>query len=251
MNFGVEGRRPTATVLRARARQMRNFLATLFLSQGVPMICSGDEIGRTQGGNNNAYVQDNPVSWLDWDLDEPRRALLAFVQKARGDPPRAPVVPAARVPQGGADRTLRDERRDLDPPASRRRGRAVRGGNVGDVGRGLGAPDARGGGASPRGRRARLEGDPFEPPPRDDVLLLPERGAHERSPPPPFGAPRPPSPLWGLSPWRVLLDTEVETPRAWEGCGGKGAEVVARAALSSCGESARSARVARTRPLGA
>jgi glycogen operon protein len=79
-NFGVEGDTTDAAVLRDRARQQRNFLATLLLSQGVPMLCAGDEIGRTQHGNNNAYVQDNPVSWIDWDLDEPRRALLAFVQ---------------------------------------------------------------------------------------------------------------------------------------------------------------------------
>jgi glycogen operon protein len=79
-NFGVEGDTTDAAVLQSRARQQRNFLATLLLSQGVPMLCAGDEIGRTQHGNNNAYVQDNPVSWIDWDLDEPRRALLAFVR---------------------------------------------------------------------------------------------------------------------------------------------------------------------------
>jgi len=68
-------------VLELRARQQRNFLATLFLSQGVPMLLSGDELGRTQGGNNNAYCQDNRVSWIDWesaddDLLEFTRALI-------------------------------------------------------------------------------------------------------------------------------------------------------------------------------
>ena len=53
-------------MLELRARQRRNFLTTLFLSQGVPMLLSGDELGRTQGGNNNAYCQDNELSWLDW-----------------------------------------------------------------------------------------------------------------------------------------------------------------------------------------
>jgi glycogen operon protein len=81
MSFGVEGETADPAVLRARARQQRNFFATLLLSQGVPMLCAGDEVGRTQQGNNNAYVQDNPVSWIDWDLDEPRRALLSFVQR--------------------------------------------------------------------------------------------------------------------------------------------------------------------------
>src|SRR5581483_3853222 len=58
----------------------RNFLATLLLSQGVPMLLAGDEIGRTQKGNNNAYCQDNEISWLDWKLDRPRRELLEFTR---------------------------------------------------------------------------------------------------------------------------------------------------------------------------
>ena len=64
-----------------RARQQRNFLATLLLSQGTPMICGGDEIGRTQRGNNNAYCQDDETSWYDWELDDERRALLDFTRK--------------------------------------------------------------------------------------------------------------------------------------------------------------------------
>ncbi|CAN5910963.1 glycogen debranching protein GlgX [soil metagenome] len=65
-NCGAEGETQDANVLRLRRRQQRNFLATLFLSQGVPMLVGGDELGRTQGGNNNAYCQDNEVSWFDW-----------------------------------------------------------------------------------------------------------------------------------------------------------------------------------------
>ncbi|MDP9349158.1 MAG: glycogen debranching enzyme GlgX, partial [Gemmatimonadota bacterium] len=79
-NFGVEGPTDDPEVLRQRAKQRRNFLATLLLSQGVPMICGGDEMGRTQGGNNNAYCQDNPISWLHWDLDERDRDLLEFTR---------------------------------------------------------------------------------------------------------------------------------------------------------------------------
>jgi glycogen operon protein len=60
---------------------VRNFLATLLLSQGTPMICGGDEIGRTQQGNNNAYCQDNELSWYDWDLDDDEKAVLAYTQK--------------------------------------------------------------------------------------------------------------------------------------------------------------------------
>jgi hypothetical protein len=63
-----------------RDRQRRNFLATLLLSQGVPMLCAGDEFGRTQGGNNNAYCQDNPVSWLSWEHDARAKSLLDFTR---------------------------------------------------------------------------------------------------------------------------------------------------------------------------
>jgi glycogen operon protein len=65
-NHGVEGPTDDPDVVELRARQQRNFLATLFLSQGVPMLQAGDELGRTQGGNNNAYCQDNELSWIDW-----------------------------------------------------------------------------------------------------------------------------------------------------------------------------------------
>ena len=69
-NCGVEGETDDPEVLALRRRQQRNLLATLLLSQGVPMLVAGDELDRTQRGNNNAYCQDNEVSWVDWDLDE-------------------------------------------------------------------------------------------------------------------------------------------------------------------------------------
>jgi isoamylase len=77
-NSGVEGPTDDPVIRILRDRQKRNFLATLLLSQGVPMISHGDEMGRTQRGNNNAYCQDNALSWVDWTLDEDRRRLLAF-----------------------------------------------------------------------------------------------------------------------------------------------------------------------------
>jgi isoamylase len=80
-NMGTEGPTDNPEILAARERQKRNFLATLFLSQGVPMLCGGDEIGRTQHGNNNAYCQDNPISWYDWNLDERRSKLLEFTRE--------------------------------------------------------------------------------------------------------------------------------------------------------------------------
>ncbi len=80
-NCGVEGQTDDATVNALRERQIRNLLATLLLSQGTPMILAGDEFRRTQGGNNNAYAQDNEISWLDWALAEKERSMIGFVQK--------------------------------------------------------------------------------------------------------------------------------------------------------------------------
>jgi glycogen operon protein len=80
-NGGVEGPTDDAGVLALRERQVRNALATLLLSQGVPMLLGGDELGRTQRGNNNAYCQDNEVSWLDWALDDHRRRRLEFTRR--------------------------------------------------------------------------------------------------------------------------------------------------------------------------
>ncbi len=83
-NCGVEGPTDDPEVLALRERQKRNFLATLLLSQGVPMLCGGDELGRTQGGNNNAYCQDNEISWHDWRMDNDRKGLLAFARQLIG-----------------------------------------------------------------------------------------------------------------------------------------------------------------------
>ncbi len=79
-NCGVEGPTRDRFVLDLRERQKRNFLATLLFSQGVPMICGGDEVCRTQGGNNNAYCQDNEISWFSWEWDEGSRRLLEFAR---------------------------------------------------------------------------------------------------------------------------------------------------------------------------
>jgi isoamylase len=78
-NFGAEGPTDDDAVNQRRARAQRNFLATVLLSAGVPMILGGDEIGRTQGGNNNAYCQDNDISWYHWDTSD--RDLFAFTQE--------------------------------------------------------------------------------------------------------------------------------------------------------------------------
>jgi glycogen operon protein len=79
--YGAEGPTDDPQINAIRERQKRNFLATLLFSQGVPMICGGDEIGRTQRGNNNAYCQDNDISWYDWSLSNVQRDLLALTQR--------------------------------------------------------------------------------------------------------------------------------------------------------------------------
>jgi isoamylase len=80
-NCGAEGPTEDPAVNQLRQRQMRNFLGTLLLSQGTPMLVAGDEFGRTQRGNNNAYCQDNEISWLDWNLAKTNQAQIKFTQK--------------------------------------------------------------------------------------------------------------------------------------------------------------------------
>jgi glycogen operon protein len=80
-NCGVEGPSDDPAINDLRDRQRRNLIATLLLSQGVPMICGGDELGHSQNGNNNAYCQDNELTWLDWDLEGRRQSFLDFVKR--------------------------------------------------------------------------------------------------------------------------------------------------------------------------
>ena len=81
-NCGAEGETDDPEINALRARQQRNFLLSLMLSQGVPMVLHGDELGRSQGGNNNVYCQDNEISWVDWDLEPWQEELLAFTRRA-------------------------------------------------------------------------------------------------------------------------------------------------------------------------
>jgi glycogen operon protein len=80
-NCGVEGPTDDPEIKTMRLRQMRNFLATMFLSHGTPMLLGGDEFGRTQGGNNNAWCQDNEISWYDWELGPEQEELLDFTRR--------------------------------------------------------------------------------------------------------------------------------------------------------------------------
>lgn len=99
-NCGMEGPSHDPQIVELRERQKRNFLTLLFLSQGVPMLCGGDEIGRTQQGNNNAYCQDNKISWFDWNLDHTQLELLAFVRSLIALRKKHPVLRRRRFFQG-------------------------------------------------------------------------------------------------------------------------------------------------------
>jgi glycogen operon protein len=108
-NCGVEGPSSDPAILRLRWRQARNLFATMMLSQGVPMILAGDEFLRTQKGNNNAWCQDNELSWFDWDLDAPRERLLAFTRRLVELRRRHPVFRRTRFLDGhSADSGLPD-----------------------------------------------------------------------------------------------------------------------------------------------
>ena len=195
--------RPTIPVILAlRASQMRNFLATLFLSQGVPMLCAGDEVARTQRGNNNAYCQDNEPSWFDWSLDTARRDLLAFTRELIALRRRHPVLRRRHFFQG----------------------RKIRGSEVRDLtwlrpdGREMTDEDWQN--AQTRCLGLRLSGDAIEEVDRlgeritDDTFLLFVNAHHERLT---YRLPE----LRPSQGWERVLDTQTTDPwlgrRQWQG----------------------------------
>ncbi len=95
-NCGEEGPTDDPPIKALRARQQRNLLASLLLAQGTPMLLAGDEFGRTQQGNNNAYCQDNAISWVDWEIDDDGTALTAFVRQVIAVRHRYPILRRAR-----------------------------------------------------------------------------------------------------------------------------------------------------------
>jgi len=101
-NCGVEGATDDAEINALRAQQKRNFLATLLLSQGVPMLLAGDEIAHSQQGNNNAYCQDNAISWIDWGAVNGGNKLIGFVQKLIAHRRNHPVFRRRNFFQGRA-----------------------------------------------------------------------------------------------------------------------------------------------------
>jgi isoamylase len=106
-NHGVEGPTDDPEIRALRFRQMRNLLATVLLSRGTPMILAGDEFARTQQGNNNAYAQDNEISWLDWEgIDDDGRALIEFTQKLIQTRQRQPLFHRGRFLTGAFNEEL-------------------------------------------------------------------------------------------------------------------------------------------------
>ncbi|MBK6886098.1 MAG: glycogen debranching protein GlgX [Tetrasphaera sp.] len=112
-NCGVEGPTDDPAVLTLRARQHKNLLTTLLLSQGVPMLAHGDEIGRTQSGNNNAYCQDNEITWMDWELTEAQADLLDFTRRLVELRRDNPVFRRRRFFAGSADHGGESEVHDI------------------------------------------------------------------------------------------------------------------------------------------
>ncbi len=107
-NCGAEGPTDDPEINALRERQKRNLLATLLLSQGVPMICGGDELSHSQNGNNNAYCQDNELTWFDWNLDEARQSLLNFTRKLAHIRQTQPVFQRRRFFKGRPIRGVKD-----------------------------------------------------------------------------------------------------------------------------------------------
>jgi isoamylase len=190
-NCGVEGPTDDPGVNALRAKQKRNLLATLLLSQGVPMISGGDEIGRSQGGNNNAYCQDNDISWYHWDLSGCDRQLLDFTRRLIGLRREHPVLRRRKFFQG---RSLYGSEIDdilfFQPDGSRMNGEAWELGWIRTLGmllngKAISETDERG---------ERIE---------DDVLLLLVNGdsAEQRFRLPDAG---------GAREWQVLVDTNAQ-----------------------------------------
>ena len=108
----MEGPTDDAEIMALRNRQKRNLLATLLLAQGTPMLLAGDEFGRTQQGNNNAYAQDNPISWMDWNIGEDGAALIEFVRRLIALRQAFPILRRSRFLTGeyNADLDVKDVR---------------------------------------------------------------------------------------------------------------------------------------------
>ncbi len=150
-NMGVEGPTDDPEITALRERQKRNFLATLFLSQGTPMILGGDEMGRTQSGSNNAWCQDNEISWFDWDVDEAGQQPVRVHPPPDRPAPRPSGVPPPPVPPRHRGGGLRAARRLVVPHRRAADDQA----RLGELARRRDVPQRRGDRRAGRARRAR------------------------------------------------------------------------------------------------
>jgi isoamylase len=189
-NCGVEGPTSEPQMLALRERQMRNLLLTVCVSQGVPMLLAGDEIGRTQRGNNNAYCQDNETSWVDWDGVGAAQDLLAFVRRLIALRRRRPELRRETFLKGERGAGLSDDVLWLHPAGREMSTEDWRDGELRALGMRLAADDAASGG---------------------DLLILLSAGATRTE----FTLPRT---VAGLG-WVRLLDTALpaDTPEASAG----------------------------------
>ncbi len=128
-NCGAEGPTDDPKIIELRERQKRNLMANLMLSVGVPMMLGGDELSHGQNGNNNAYCQDNELTWLGWELDQRKRQFLDFTKQAHRDPHEPAGVSAPQVFHRTGDPRLERQGHFVLQPVGRR-----------DVGRATGMP---------------------------------------------------------------------------------------------------------------
>jgi glycogen operon protein len=183
-NCGVEGETADEEVLRLRERQRRNLMATLLLSQGVPMLLAGDELGQTQRGNNNAYCHDDELTWLDWNLSDGDRRFLGFVAELLRLRRSHPLLRRTRF--------FRGHHSDEDIMWLKPNGSEMMDGDWSSA-------DARAVGMLMNGEAVR-DKDPHNRPIRDDTLLMLCNSQDAKVA---FCLPD----RWGEGPWRVLVDT--------------------------------------------
>jgi glycogen operon protein len=215
-NCGAEGPTDDPKINALREKKKRAFLATLIMSQGVPMLLAGDEIGHTQRGNNNAYCQDNELTWLNWELDDREKKLLDFVRRLIAIHTEHPTLHRRRFFHG---KTLHGDHAAeivwLDPSGNEMSSEAWK------------TPHMRCLGVHLRG--GHIDVDDYGTPIIGDHLLILFNADHEQEIP--FALPV----LQDAGPWERLFDTalesvDVETPKA------QGEDVSAAAAykLASC-----------------
>jgi isoamylase len=215
-NCGAEGPTDDPNILELREKKKRAFLATLVLSQGIPMLLAGDEIGHSQGGNNNAYCQDNEITWLNWKLDDSQKGMLSFVRRLIASYNEEPTLHRRRFFHG---KSLHGEKSQeiawLDPTGNEMSTEAWKAHHVRCLGVHL--------------MGGHIDVDDYGTPIIGDHFLILFNADHEQEIP--FALPT----IKGVGPWERLFDTaldtiDVETPKA----PGESVEAASAYKLASC-----------------